>query len=102
MSLARPPGEPPVPFDRLVLNLGPASSAPATIGFEFPGVTRPLPYKEARSQLLDSFERSYVSALLARHKGNVLRAAEAAGVSRKHLYELMRKADSGATEDGEG
>jgi transcriptional regulator with GAF, ATPase, and Fis domain len=93
VSLARPPGQPPVPFSSLVFNLGPASSAPATIGFEFPGVTRPIPYKEARGQLLDSFERAYVAALLERHRGNILRSAEAAGVSRKHLYELIRKVE---------
>jgi DNA-binding NtrC family response regulator len=100
VSLARPPGQPPVAFSALVLNLGPASSAPATIGFEFPGVARPLPYKEARAQLLDSFERAYVAALLERHRGNVLRAAEAAGVSRKHLYELIRKVDATAPDEG--
>lgn len=99
VSLARPPGQPPVPFAQLVLNLGPASSAPATIGFEFPGVTRPLPYKEARAQLLESFERAYVAALLDRHPGNVLRAAEAAGVSRKHLYELIRKVEGTSSSD---
>ncbi len=99
VSLARPPGQPPVPFAQLVLNLGPASSAPATIGFEFPGVTRPLPYKEARAQLLESFERAYVAALLERHPGNVLRAAEAAGVSRKHLYELIRKVEGTSTDE---
>lgn len=97
VSLGRAPGQPPVPFAQLVFNLGPASNAPATIGFEFPGVTRPLPYKEARAQLLDSFERAYVAALLERHPGNVLRAAEAAGVSRKHLYELIRKVEGTST-----
>jgi two-component system, NtrC family, nitrogen regulation response regulator GlnG len=98
VSLSRAAGEPAVPFEKLVLNLGPASSTPATIGFEFPGVARPLAYKEARGQLLESFERAYVLALLDRHKGNVMRAADAAGLSRKHLYELMRKVE-GVAED---
>ena len=99
VSLARLPGQPPVAFSQLVFNLGPASSAPATIGFEFPGVTRAVPYKEARAQLLESFERAYVAALLERHRGNILRAAEAAGVSRKHLYELINKLDASASEE---
>ena len=97
VSLARGgPERPAVHFDQLVFNLGPASNAPATIGFEFPGVSRPLPYKEARGQLLESFERAYVAALMERHQGNVMRAAEAAGLSRKHLYELIRKVDDSA------
>jgi len=76
-------------FDALAFNLGPASEGPATIGMDFPGVARPLPFKEAKAQLLASFERSYVSALLERHQNNVQQAAAAAGLSRKHLYNLM-------------
>ena len=99
VSLARQPGGPPASFESLVLNLGPASHAPATIGFEFPGVASPLEYKEARAQLLESFERAYVAALMSRHQGSVQRAAEAAGLSRKHLYELLRKIDAGSEAD---
>jgi DNA-binding NtrC family response regulator len=91
VTLARTPSEPPVPFARLVVNLGPASSTPTTLGIDFPGVASPLPFKEARAQLLDSFERAYVGALLDRHRGNVSQAAAAAGVSRTFLYELLRK-----------
>jgi DNA-binding NtrC family response regulator len=87
-------------FDDLVLNLGPASSGPATIGAEFPGISHPLPYKQAKAQVLASFERAYVSALLERHHGHVAHAAQAAGLSRKHLYELMRRLD-GAEAGGE-
>lgn len=77
-------------FEDLVFNLGPASTTPTTIGFEFPGVAEPLPFKEAKAQLLESFERAYVTALRKRHPGNVQRAAEAAGLSRKHLYDLLK------------
>ena len=52
------------------------------------------------------FHRAYVGALLERHKGNVQRAAAAAGLSRNHLYQLMKKIDDGALGDdddgGEG
>jgi transcriptional regulator with GAF, ATPase, and Fis domain len=91
VTLARRPDEPLVPFGKLVVNLGPASSAPTTIGADFPGVASPLTFKEAKGQLMESFERAYVGALLARHQGNVTKAAAAAGVSRTFLYELMKK-----------
>ena len=78
-------------FSELVFNLGPTSDEPATIGLSFPGVAAPLPFKEAKRQLLLRFERAYVDALLARHDNNLTRAAQAADVSRKHLYDLIRK-----------
>jgi DNA-binding NtrC family response regulator len=91
VTLSRRPDEPPVPFGRLVFNLGPAPTTAATLGSDYPGVASPLPFKEARAQLLDAFERAYVGALLARHHGNVSQAATAAGVSRTFLYELLRR-----------
>jgi len=48
-------------------------------------------YSEARRSLLDSFERSYVKALLERHEGNVSQAAAAAQVDRVHLHRLIRR-----------
>ena len=78
-------------FHDLVFNLGPASAAPATIGPEYPGVSSSVPYKEAKEQVLLSFNRAYVEALLGRHRGNVQAAARGANLSRKHLYELIRR-----------
>lgn len=80
-------------FAKLVFNLGPQSAQPSTLGNAFPGVASPLPFKEAKEQLLDSFERAYLDALLERHKGNLTHAAQAAGISRKHLGELCKKYD---------
>jgi DNA-binding NtrC family response regulator len=80
-------------FAALAINLGPAATTPLTIGAELPGVGSPLPFKVARAQLLRSFERAYLSALLERHGGNVARAAQAAGVSRQLLYDLMHRVD---------
>jgi hypothetical protein len=54
-----------------------------------------LPFKDAKEQLIDAFARTYVAALLERHGGNVSRAARAAGLSRKHLYELLRRPSPG-------
>jgi DNA-binding NtrC family response regulator len=97
VTLAGGPG--PAPFAKLVFNLGPASAAPLTIGAEFPGVSSRVPYKEAKAQLLESFERAYVASLMEHHRGNIQRAAAAAGLSRKHLYELLRRVDVGADSD---
>jgi DNA-binding NtrC family response regulator len=52
-----------------------------------------LPFKEAKERLLDVFERHYVESLLARHEGNVSRAAAEAGVDRNHLARLAKKHD---------
>jgi DNA-binding NtrC family response regulator len=82
---------PPVTFDKLIFNLGPASSAPATIGAELPGMSTNLPYKEAKEQLVETFDRLYVTTLLDRNQGNVTKAAAAAGLSRKHLHDLIKK-----------
>ena len=65
------------------------------LGVDFPGVARPMPFKEAKAQLLASFERAYVSTLLERHGDNIQQAAAAAGLSRKHLYNLMRAIEEG-------
>jgi DNA-binding NtrC family response regulator len=100
VALATPEEEGKVKFEKLVFNLGPMSSGPATIGAEYPGVAQLVPYKDAKSQLLESFEHAYVSALLRRFPNNVLRAATAAGLSRKGLYDLLERTGLSAP-DGE-
>jgi transcriptional regulator with GAF, ATPase, and Fis domain len=91
VTLGRKSDGTPARFSELVLNLGPAHVEPSTVGLGYPGVAWPMPFKKAKDQLLHSFERAYVDALLARHGGNLTRAAAAAGLSRKHLYALLRR-----------
>jgi DNA-binding NtrC family response regulator len=50
-----------------------------------------LPFKEAKSRVVDDFERRYVESLLLRHRGNLSAAARSAEIDRKHLRELLRK-----------
>lgn len=50
-----------------------------------------LPFKQAKEQLVDAFERRYVASLLERHDGNVSRAAQEAGLDRNYLARLARK-----------
>jgi len=81
------------PFASLVFNLGPSPASPVTIGGSYPGIASPMPYKQAKAQLLASFDRVYLETLLERHHGNVSKAAESAGLSRKHLYSLIQRAN---------
>jgi DNA-binding NtrC family response regulator len=50
-----------------------------------------LPLGEARQRIVDEFERRYIERLLARHGGNVTRAAESAGVARRYLQSLKAR-----------
>ncbi|MEM1029997.1 MAG: sigma 54-interacting transcriptional regulator [Myxococcota bacterium] len=81
-------------FSDLALHVGGGHRHPATFGFTYPGVEPPLPFKEAKRTLIEDFERVYLDALLRRFDGNHTRAAAAAGISRKHLHELLRRLDS--------
>ncbi|HEY4181846.1 MAG TPA: sigma 54-interacting transcriptional regulator [Kofleriaceae bacterium] len=50
-----------------------------------------LPFKEAKAHLVESFERDYLTALLARHRGNISRAAAEAGIDRNYIHRLVKK-----------
>jgi len=50
-----------------------------------------LPFKEAKAALVEGFERDYLSALLARHRGNISRAAAEAGIDRNYIHRLVKK-----------
>ena len=55
------------------------------------GVRTDLPFKEAKGQLVEMFEREYIEDLMRRHKMNLSAAAREAQIDRKHLRELIRK-----------
>jgi len=50
-----------------------------------------MPFKDAKSKLLDAFERHYVEQLLDRADGNVSRAADQAGMDRSYFSQLAKK-----------
>jgi len=65
-----------------------------------------LGFKEAKERWNDHFERRYVSLVFAANNNNVTRAAEHAGLSRRHFRELLykhgiveRPADGGESSD---
>jgi DNA-binding NtrC family response regulator len=49
------------------------------------------PYREARQRAVDEVDRRLVSALLARHEGNLSAAARAAGIDRVTLHKLVQR-----------
>ena len=54
--------------------------------------TQPQPtLEEARETWLDPLERQYLTDLLAKHGGNVKKAAEAAGINTVTLYRLLKR-----------
>ncbi|HUH06112.1 MAG TPA: sigma 54-interacting transcriptional regulator [Kofleriaceae bacterium] len=50
-----------------------------------------LPFKEAKAQLVEGFEREYLTHLLDRHRGNISRAANEAGIDRNYIHRLIKK-----------
>ncbi len=50
-----------------------------------------LPFKEAKAALVERFERDYLEALLARHRGNISRASAEAGIDRNYIHRLVKK-----------
>ena len=51
------------------------------------------PFKDAKSELIESFERSYLLDLLARNNNNISHSAREAGIERAYLQRLVRKHD---------
>jgi two-component system, NtrC family, response regulator GlrR len=60
---------------------------PTHAGMEVPSG----PLSEARTQVVERFEKLYLEGLLAKHKGKVVKAASEAEVDRVYLYRLLRK-----------
>lgn len=64
-------------------------SSEARAGHGFPDAS--MPFKDAKAQVLDLFERQYLEDLLSRHEQNISKAAREAGIDRRHLYRLLDK-----------
>ena len=52
-----------------------------------------MPFKDAKTLIVEEFERTYWRKLLDRHQGKLAPAARAAGVHRKSLEYILRKLD---------
>lgn len=50
-----------------------------------------LPYKEAKEQTLNLFNKNYISNILSANMGNVTQAAKICGLERQALQQIMRR-----------
>ncbi len=76
-----------------VASRSPAPSAPATDYGLDPGFVSDVPFKDAKDQIIEAFERQYLVDLIERHDGNISRAARAAHMDRKSISRLLKKHD---------
>jgi len=58
-----------------------------------------LPYMDARRLFLDDFQQRYVAAILEAHDGNVSAAARAAGMDRRSIQRILKRASVAGLED---
>ena len=49
------------------------------------------PFKEAKEELVDAFEREYLENALSKTKGSIAPAARKSGLNRKYFYDLLEK-----------
>ncbi len=54
-----------------------------------PAVDLTVPFKIAKQQLIDAFEREYLGAMLKATRNNISEAARRAQIDRMHLYKLI-------------
>jgi DNA-binding NtrC family response regulator len=52
-----------------------------------PDVTRS--FRELKQEVIDGFEKAYLTELLRVHRGNLAQAARAASMDRKNLWALV-------------
>ncbi|MBP9863069.1 MAG: hypothetical protein KBD62_34290 [Kofleriaceae bacterium] len=50
------------------------------------------PFPEAKAEVIERFERAYLTDLLERAGGNLSQAARDAGLERKFLYRVLERA----------
>ncbi len=88
--------------DQITMDALPAALRAAKGRAKVPAAPRPsdysdtapsadVPFKDAKDQLIEAFERQYLVDLLERHEGNVSKAARTARMDRKTITRLMKK-----------
>jgi DNA-binding NtrC family response regulator len=49
------------------------------------------PFRDVKHEVIEAFERGYLTELLREHRGNLAQAARAAGMDRKNLWALVAR-----------
>jgi DNA-binding NtrC family response regulator len=75
-------------FQSLPIFLRPTMGAPDAV----PTARADRPFHDAKQDVVDRFEREYLTDLLKRAAGNMSQAARLAGLERKFLYKLLERA----------
>ncbi|MBI4510876.1 MAG: sigma 54-dependent Fis family transcriptional regulator [Deltaproteobacteria bacterium] len=82
---------PPTPRGSLpVMPLGDEKSGPVQVSIDID-----VPFKLAKQQLVEEFERRYIHVLLERHGGNISAAARAAGIDRMSIHKILARLGKG-------
>jgi DNA-binding NtrC family response regulator len=76
-------------FQSLPILLRPTVGAPDD---KAPSARADRPFHDAKQDVVDRFEREYLTDLLKRADGNISEAARMAGLERKFLYKLLERA----------
>ncbi|MBI1816416.1 MAG: sigma-54-dependent Fis family transcriptional regulator [Deltaproteobacteria bacterium] len=61
----------------------------------------PANFKDAKQQIVEEFERGFLTSALARHGGNITKAAEEVGMYRQNLQQKMRELGITVSDDGD-
>ena len=88
VALSSPPTGSGDDFQALPILLRPTMTSPD----EPPAFRADRPFHEAKDELVDRFEREYLTDLVRRADGNLSEAARLAGLERKFLYKLLERA----------
>jgi DNA-binding NtrC family response regulator len=56
-------------------------------------ITDDLSFSQARRVVIEAFEKRYVEAVLAKHSGNVSRAAASSGIARRYFYKVRARTE---------
>jgi hypothetical protein len=71
----------------------PAPRPQRSCGVDIASYAPDEPFRQAKARIVSGFERAYLRQALARHDGNVARAARAANKHRRAFWALMHKHD---------
>ncbi|HGY57123.1 MAG TPA: sigma-54-dependent Fis family transcriptional regulator [Caldithrix abyssi] len=63
---------------------------PTMSGYQY-FINENIPFTKLKQELIEKFEREYISRLLVKHKGNISAAARAAGIHYKNFCEKMKR-----------